>query len=331
MKVLVAGIGGIGGWLAGTLARGGADVTLYARGLTLARLREDGLRLIGSDGEERFRLPVWDGAGSPASIPDVVLICSKAQDVGAVAQGLASALAHGPAVSAVVNGLPWWFLDGLNAPLAKRDLESIDPGGRARAAFSGLKAIGAVVHASSHAVEPGVIRLNKQDRLILGDPDGGLSPAIQDLARLCEAGGLSCPVTPDIRTEIWIKLWGNMSVNPPSALTGLSTGPLHELPETLTLIKDLMREFDAVGQKLGLRLPMSIDERIEVTRFLGDFRPSMLVDAQAGRTLELDAVLGCIVELAELLGGMPIPASRAVYALAKGLNRRFELARGEDR
>lgn len=326
MKVLVAGIGGIGGWLAGALARGGADVTLLARGMTLARLREDGLRLILEEREERFALPTWDGAGT-APETDMLLVCTKAQDVGTIADFLAPVVAQRPRISAVVNGLPWWFLDGLDAPVASPHLESIDPGGRARKAFAELAPIGSVVHASSHAIEPGVIRVNKQDRFILGDPDGGRSKEMSELARLCEAGGLSAPIVDNIRTEIWIKLWGNMSVNPPSALTGLSTGPLHELPETLALIKQLMAEFDAVGQRIGLNLPMSIDERIAVTHVLDDFKPSMLVDAQAQRPLELDAMLGCIVELADMLGDVSIPVSRTVYALAKGLNEHFARVR----
>ncbi len=328
MKILVAGVGGIGGWLACTLARGGADVTLYARGLTLARLREDGLTLLSGDMRETFRLPVWDGRETLAP-QDVVLICTKAQDVGDIAANIAQAFQqafqNAPRVSAVVNGLPWWFLQGMSAPLKTTHLDRIDPGGKATKLFAGIRPIGSVVHASAHSVEPGVVRIAKQDRFILGDPDGAASSETKELSRLCEAGGLSSPVVDDIRKEIWIKLWGNMSVNPLSALTRLSTGPLHEIAETRALIVSLMEEFDAVGRKLGLTLPMTIEERIGVTQLLGDFRPSMLVDVELGRRLEIEAMLGCIVEIAGLLG-IDIPASRVVYALTKGLDFKLSQA-----
>ncbi|MDP4593369.1 MAG: 2-dehydropantoate 2-reductase [Beijerinckiaceae bacterium] len=325
MKILVAGIGGIGGWLAGTLARGGADVTLYARGLTLARLREDGLVVQSGEKSERFRLPVWDGQKSLAA-QDMVLICVKAQDFGAIAETIAPVFFGKPRVSAVVNGLPYWFLDGLDTPFGNRNLETIDPGGKARKVLDGIKPLGSVVHGSAAAIEPGVIRIAKVDRFIIGEPDGRASEEASALAGLCEAGGVSAPVVDNIRTEIWAKLWGNMSVNPLSALTQLTTTPLHTIPETRALIVSLMEEFELIGKRLGLRLPMGVEERIAVTEFLGDFRTSMLADLQAGRRLETDGIMGCIIELADRLGE-DAPSCRAVYAMIKGLDHALSVGR----
>ena len=146
------------------------------------------------------------------------------------------------------------------------------------------------------------------------------------LAGLCEAGGVSAPVVDNIRTEIWAKLWGNMSVNPLSALTQLTTTPLHTIPETRALIVSLMEEFELIGKRLGLRLPMGVEERIAVTEFLGDFRTSMLADLQAGRRLETDGIMGCIIELADRLGE-DAPSCRAVYAMIKGLDHALSVGR----
>lgn len=318
MKILVAGIGGIGGWLAGTLARGGGDVTLFARGASLERLRENGLTVQSGDNSETFSLPVWDGKETLGG-QDLILACMKSQDFPAMAEVLKPAFAGDPRVSAVVNGMPYWFLDGLDAPFKNRNLACIDPGNRARKALGAIKPLGTVVHGSAAAIEPGVIRVAKMDRFLIGEPDGATSDIARELARICEAGGASAPVVDNIRTEIWAKLWGNMSVNPISALTQLTTTPIHEMAETRALIVSMMEEFAALGNKIGVGLPMGVQERIEVTEFLGDFRPSMLADLQYGRRLETEGILGCVVEVADRLD-YPIPSCRAVYALMKGLD-----------
>lgn len=318
MKILVAGVGGIGGWLAGTLARGGADVTLHARGLTRARLLEDGLRLAGDAEEDVFRLPVWNGRETPEAF-DMVVVAVKAHDVPAIAESIAPALSGKPSIMAAINGLPYWFLQGFGGPLADSQLETVDPGGVAGQLFAGCPVVGAVVHASCHAVEPGVVKVVKADRLILGDPLGNNEAFVREVASTGEAGGLSCPVVGNIREEVWAKLWGNMNMNPVSALTHLSATPILDIPETRQLVVDMMEEFDLIGQRIGLTLPMDIEQRIEVTRVLGDFRTSMLVDREAGRRLEHEGILGCVIELAQKLDEA-VPASRAVYALTKGLD-----------
>jgi 2-dehydropantoate 2-reductase len=317
MRVLVIGAGAVGGWLAGVLARGGAEVALLARGPTLAAIRADGLVLIDGKRRQTFRPAASDtGAGLPR--PDAVVLAVKTYAFADAAAAAALALHHGPLLVTAMNGLPWWFLDRAKGPLRGAQLQSIDPHGRAAELLAPARPVGAVVHASARVEAPGVVHVVATDRLILGEPDGVASPATAELARLVAAGGVACPVTPDIRTEIWAKLWGNASMNPVSAIVRRSAHGLLADPRLSELLRDLMQEFARVGNRLGVELPMSVDERLAVTAKLGDFRTSMLADAEAGRPLEVEGLLGVVVELAEKLGE-PVPASRAVYALARGI------------
>lgn len=321
MRVLVIGAGAVGGWLATTLARGGAEVAVLARGATLRAIREAGVIELKGERREVFKLPASDRA-EELPRPDAVILAVKTYGFAdAVAWG-GHAFAHGPLVVTAMNGLPWWFLDGLEGPLENQRLESVDPGGKAATLLGDARPVGAVVHASMRAEGPGVIRVPAVDRLILGEPGGNVSRETLALGKLVESGGVPAPVTDHIRLEIWTKLWGNMNMNPVSALTRLTANGIFGEPYLQHLVRDMMTEFVAVGRRLGLELPMSVDERLVVTRRLGDFRTSMLNDAEAGRPLEVEGLLGVVVELAERLGE-PVPASRAVYALARGLNRRL--------
>ncbi len=322
VRVLVIGTGAVGGWLAGALARGGAEVALLARGARLAALREHGLALSEGERREQFVLPASDRA-EDLPRPDAVILAVKTHGFAeAVAWGAPafSGSPHGPLVVTAMNGLPWWFLDGLAGPLAGQRLESVDPGGAAAARLTGARPVGAVVHASMRAERPGEVHVGAVDRLILGEPGGAASRETQELGVLVRAGGVNCIVTPEIRLEIWAKLWGNMNMNPVSALTRLTANGIFGEPRLVELVHDMMGEHVRVGERLGLWLPMTVDERLGVTRRLGDFRTSMLNDLEAGGPLEVEGLLGVVVELAEKLGE-PVPASRAVYALARGLNR----------
>jgi 2-dehydropantoate 2-reductase len=319
MRVLVIGAGAVGGWLAGVLARGGADVALVARGRALAAIRADGLALVEGARRDTFRLPASDSAAD-LPLPDAVVLAVKTYAFAEAAASAASALRHGPLLVTAMNGLPWWFLERLDGPLRGARLDTIDPDGRAARLLGEARPVGAVVHASTRVEEPGVIRVVATDRLILGEPDGAGSPATAELARLVAAGGVACPVTAGIRTEIWAKLWGNASMNPVSAIARRSAHGLFADPLLSELLRTLMQEFVRVGDRLGLPLPMTVDERLAVTAKLGDFRTSMLNDAEAGRPLEVEGLLGVVVELAEKLGE-PVPASRAVYALARAIGR----------
>jgi 2-dehydropantoate 2-reductase len=318
MRVMVIGAGAVGGWLAGTLAKGGAEVSLLARGAALQAIRDRGLVLVEGERRQGFPLPASDRVGDLLT-PDAVVLAVKTYGFAdAVAWG-APALAHGPLVVTAMNGLPWWFLDGLAGPLSGQRLDCVDPAGKAAALLAGARRVGAVVHASMRAEAPGVIRVAAVDRLLLGEPGGNASRETAELGELVNDGGARCDLTPDIRLEIWAKLWGNMNMNPVSALTSLTANGIFAEPRLLELVRDMMTEFVRIGDRLGLKLPMTVEERLAVTRRLGDFRTSMLNDAEAGRPLEVEGLLGVVVELAEKLGE-PVPASRAVYALARGIN-----------
>jgi 2-dehydropantoate 2-reductase len=323
MRILIVGAGAIGGWLAGVLSRGGAEVALLARGATLDAIRARGLTLIEGERRSIFELPASEAA-SDLPRPDAVVLAVKtyafADAAAATAPALRPGRQDGLLLVTAMNGLPWWFLYGIDGPLGDTRLDSIDPGGRGAALLADARPAAAVVHASTRAEAPGTIRVVGTDRLILGEPDGRTSTSTGELARLVAAGGVACPVTSEIRTEIWAKLWGNASMNPVSAIIRRSAHGIFGDPRLSELLRELMLEFARVGERLGLKLPMSVDERLAVTRKLGDFRTSTLNDAEAGRPLEVEGLLGVVVELAEKLGE-PVPASRAVYALARGIDR----------
>jgi len=318
MRILVIGAGAIGGWLAGVLARGGAEVSVLARGATLAALRADGLTLLHGDRPETLRLPASDRAAELGQ-PDAVVLAVKTNGFADAVASAASAFAHGPLVVTAMNGLPWWFLSCFVGPLENQRLEAADPGGRAAALLASARPLAAVVHTSARALSPAVIRVHAVDRLIVGQPDGKTSPATAAFARIVEAGGASCPISPVIRAEIWAKLWGNMNMNPVSALTRRTANGILGDPALLGLIRDMMTEFVRVGVRIGITLPMTVDDRLAITRKLGDFRTSMLNDIEAGRPLEVEGLLGVVVEMADKLRE-PAPASRAVYALARAIN-----------
>ena len=320
MRILVIGAGAVGGWLAGTLSRGGAEVAVLARGATLEAIRSNGLTLVQGERRESFKLPASDSVAELPKADAVVLAVKTHAFAEAVAWG-APAFAHGPLVVTAMNGLPWWFLDGLKGPLEGQRLETVDPEGKAAGMLGSVRPVGAVVHASMRAEAPGVIRIPAVDRLILGEPGEIVSRETIALGELVGAGGVACPIVPDIRTEIWAKLWGNMNMNPISALTRLTANGMLGDPRLLELVREMMGEFVRVGERIGIRLPMSVEERLVVTRRLGDFRSSMLNDVEAGRPLEVEGLLGVVVELADKLSE-PVPASRTVYALARGLNQR---------
>jgi 2-dehydropantoate 2-reductase len=290
-----------------------------ARGATLEAIRARGLALIEGSGERQvFMLPASDKAAD-LQRPDAIVLAVKTYAFAeAVAWGR-PAFAGQPLVVTAMNGLPWWFLNGLDGPLKDQRLESIDPGGKAAAMLGDVRPVGAVVHASMRAEAPAQIRVPAVDRLILGEPDGNASPETKALSQILVEGRVPSPVAADIRLEIWAKLWGNMNMNPVSALTRRTANGILGNPRLLKLIEAMMTEFVRVGERLGLKLPMSVDERLVVTRRLGDFRTSMLNDVEAGRQLEVEGLLGVVVELAEKLGE-PVPASSTVYALARGLN-----------
>ena len=320
MRFTIVGAGAIGGWLGGGLAKAGHDVGVLARGATLAALRRDGLRIREGDSESVHAVHADDDPTTLAGA-DCVVVGLKAQDVAGLAPKIAALLGPSSSVLTIQNGLPWWFLDG--SPLADRTLDSIDPGGATARAIPIAHAIGGVVHGSTRVEAPGVIRIAKVDRLLLGEPRGGGSDRLTALSAAFRDGGVNAIAVDDIRTELWAKLWGNMNMNPISALTQAGASDMLGNPLLRELAAGMMREMAAVGAKLALKLPMGVEERIAVTERLGNFRTSMLQDLDAARPLEIEPLLGVIVELAEAVE-VPAPLSRGVL----GLTRQLAASRG---
>lgn len=315
MRVTVLGIGAVGGWLAAGLARAGVDVRLCARGATLAALRADGL--VFSDGErtEVFRLPVTDDAAALRGA-DFLLLGMKGQDVPAVRGTIAALADEATRIVPALNGVPWWFTDGLGGPANGLTLECVDPGGALARAFPARRVIGCVAHVGSRVEAPGRIRLVKADRLLLGVAAGQDDAAPRALAEAFAAGAVPASAVADIRAEVWSKLWGNMSMNPLSVLARADLARLIDDRGTHAMMAMLMREMAAIGERIGLPLPGDIEDRIAVARRLGAFRTSMLQDMEAGRRLELGPIIGAVVELADRLG-LEIPAIRGVEGLTR--------------
>jgi 2-dehydropantoate 2-reductase len=293
-------------------------VKLLARGETLKAIQADGLIYEANGRRRALKL---EAAADPAAfgVADHVVVTLKGQAMPEVGPTLAPLIGPDTAIVSAMNGVPWWFLDGFGGPLAGQALESVDPGGRLKAQLPVSRVIGCVVHASAVAEAPGVVRLVGADKLTFGEPDGASTPRLERLIGACRDAGMNTLATADVRLDIWAKLWGNMSMNPLSALTRATTGRMLDDPEVNQLIIEMMIEMAAVGHDIGLDLGMTTAERMVVTRKLGDFKTSMLRDAEAGRALEVDGLLGVLVEMADRLE-RPVPFLRAVHGMARVLS-----------
>jgi 2-dehydropantoate 2-reductase len=321
VKTAIVGAGAIGGLIAAAVSRAGHAVSVLARGKTLDAIRADGIRVIGGDGNEASVSKV--GASDSAAelgVQDFVVVALKAQVLPSIAAGLAPLVGPHTVIVAAMNGLPWWFLHGLDGPLSGQSIEAVDPGGAVCAALPPAQSIGCVVHLSSSTDAPGVIRRGRGNRLIVGASHAALDAATQRFATALRDGGFDVDIAGDgcgnIRTEIWVKLWGNMNMNPLSALTGSTADVLLDDPFTHALVLRMMEEADAIGGKLGLATGMSAPDRVAVTRQLGGFRTSMLQDFEAGRALEIGPILGVFPELGRKLG-VPTPFCDAVLGLLR--------------
>ncbi|MGZ2745168.1 2-dehydropantoate 2-reductase [Burkholderia stagnalis] len=316
VRAAIVGAGAIGGLLAAALARAGMQVSAYARGATRDALNAHGMRVLDETGAPTsVALDASDDAAA-LGVQDYVVIALKAQALPGLAARLAPLVGPRTVIVAAMNGLPWWFTHGFAGPLDGVPLEAVDPGGAVSAALPPAQAIGCVVHLSASTDAPGVVRRGRGNRLIVGAPAPSLEGAASRLAAALAAGGFDVEVTPAIRTEIWAKLWGNMNMNPLSALTGSTADRLLDDPFTHALALRMMEEAAAIGVQLGLSTGMSAPERIAVTRKLGAFRTSMLQDFDAGRPLEVGPILGVFPELGRKLG-VPTPYCDAVLGLLR--------------
>jgi len=318
-RVTVLGAGAVGGWLAAGLARAGLPVSVLARGATLAALRADGLVLLQDDGQEVFRLAASD---DPRALPvaDVLLLGLKGHDLPGALPLIRRLLGPETVLLAVQNGLPWWFLQGFGGPAEGMVLEAVDPGGALARALPATRVLGGVAHVASRLEAPGVVRLVKQDRMLFGDPTGRHAMLLQALVTAFRQGGLPAEAVPDIRMEIWLKLWGNSNMNPLSALCHADIAAMLDDDGVRGLVLAMMREMAAIGTRIGLPIAQDVGERIAVTRRLGAFRTSMLQDLEAGRPLETGPLIGCLVELAAHCG-VPVPTIAGVHGLLRLLTR----------
>ncbi len=319
MKFLIAGAGAIGAYLGARMSRAGQDVTLFARGPHLRAMQAHGVRVKSVDDDFEVR-PKISGDLSEIGPVDVVFLGVKAHSLTQLAPQLKPILGPNTTVVGTQNGIPWWFFQGW--PGLDKDsyegmhLERVDPGGEIAAAIEPRRVLGAIVYFATEVVEPGVIRHTEGNRISLGEPDGTRSDRSHQIAEALIAAGLRCPVTSHIRQEIWVKLLGNVAFNPISALTGATLVQMTRDPEVGALVRKIMEETEAVGAKLGLELPITIDQRIAGAEKVGEHKTSMLQDLEAGRPIELEAVVGAVVELGERLN-VPMPHTRAVYACTK--------------
>jgi 2-dehydropantoate 2-reductase len=306
------------------MAHAGYDVTLHARGPHLKAMQQNGVRVTGA-GEDFTARPQAVGDLAEAGPMDVVFLCVKAHGVPALAPQLAPVLGPETIVVSTQNGIPWWYFQGLEGPFAGMRLERIDPGGVISAAIEARRVIGSLIYFATEIEQPGTIRHNEGNRITLGEPDGSRSERIRKIADALIASGFKAPVTTNLRTEIWVKLLGNVAFNPLSALTGATLAQMVRHPQVSGLVRNIMQETQALAARLGIEMPISIEQRMAGAEKVGEHKTSMLQDLEAGRPLELEAIVGSVVELGER-AGIEMPCTRAVYACAKLLVERRDAA-----
>ena len=320
MKLCVFGAGAIGGLMAAKLAaKGDVDVTVIARGPHLAAMQAKGLTL-RSDGQETV-IPVRAVASAAEAGPqDYVLVTLKAHSLPGAAEQMQPLLGPETAIVSAVNGIPWWYFHLLPGPWQGRIVQSVDPGGVVSRLLAPERAIGCIVYPAAEVPEPGVIEHTYGDRFTLGEPDGSRTPRIAALSEALIAAGFKAPVRPKIRDEMWVKLWGNMAFNPISALTTATLDVLIADDGQRGVARAMMLEGQAVAEALGVRFAIDVDKRIAGGAEVGAHKTSMLQDLERARPMEIEALLGVVVELAELVG-VEVPAGRTVLARVRARAR----------
>ena len=328
MRIAVVGAGSIGGYLGARLALAGEEVTFIARGANLQAINAQGFRLIEEDGTERVAHEVRAvRKTADAGAQDFVLLALKAQQVSALAADVPTMFGPDTAVVTLQNGIPWWYFHQLGGEFDGRPVKSVDPDGSIAAAIPSERIIGAVVYPAAELVAPGVVKVIEGNRFSLGEPDNGKSERVQRIADALARAGFKAPVSSDLRSEIWLKLWGNLTFNPVSALTHASLAAICRFPVTRSLAADMMAEARSVAEKLGVRFRITIDKRIAGAEAVGEHKTSMLQDVEHGRPLELDALLGSVIELARMTD-TPTPHCDAVYACTSLLGATLAAGKG---
>jgi 2-dehydropantoate 2-reductase len=319
MKFLIAGAGAIGAYIGARMAHAGYDVTLFARGPHLRAMQERGVDVKSGEGDFVAR-PRVAGSLEEVGPVDVVFLGVKAHGLPQLAPQLGPVLGPETTVVSTQNGIPWWYFQGFGGEWEGLRLERVDPGGVISSAIEARRVLGSIVYFSTEIPAPGVIRHIEGNRISLGEPDGSRSERCRRIAEALIASGLRCPVTTRLRHEIWVKVLGNASFNPVSALTRATLVQMARDPGVSSVIRDIMQEVEAVSRKLGMELPVSIEQRMAGAEKVGEHKTSMLQDLEAGRPMELEALVGAVVELGERVG-LPMNCTRTVYNCAKLLSQ----------
>jgi 2-dehydropantoate 2-reductase len=328
MKIAVIGAGAIGGYLGAKLSLAGEDVTFIARNRNLEAINARGFRLIQEDGTELHASGVRAVQRMAEAGPqDAVLLTVKAHQVRDVLPELRDLFGPQTTVVTMINGVPWWYFHRLAGPYEGRTLQSVDPDGFIAKHIEPERVIGSVVYPASELVEPGVVRVVEGNRFSLGEPGGERSERVEQLSQALMRAGFKAPVARDIRSELWVKLWGNLSFNPISALTHATLEDICRFGPTRELAASMMREAQAVAEKLGVRFKITLEQRIAGAEAVGAHKTSMLQDVEAGRALELEALVGSVVELGRITE-TPTPAIDAIYAATSLLGRTLSAAKG---
>ncbi len=320
MKVCVFGAGAIGGYMAAKLAgTGEAEVSCVARGPHLKAIQANGL-ILRSEGKTLVTHPRATDDARQLGPQDFVIIAVKAHSLPAAASSIQHLLGERTALVPAINGVPWWYFYKSGGPWEDTRLQSVDPGGKLWDLLPPSRVIGCIVYPATDVVEPGVIEHTYSNRFDLGEPDGSKSERAQTLSQLMIKAGLRAPVRPRIRENLWVKLWGNLSFNMICSLTRSPLDAVIANPETKALARKMMVEGQGVAEKLGVTLPLDVDARIAGAAEVGSHKPSTLVDLERGRPMEIDALLGAVVEMAHL-ASVPVPTCESVLALVRQLAR----------
>jgi len=317
VKFAIVGAGAIGGYLGACLARAGFEVTLVARGPHLAAMRVHGLRILEADDTSFTIHPACTDRLEAIASAETVFVTLKARSLPGMAEALASAAGTQSTFVFAQNGVPWWFFLGTGD---EAHLESVDPGGVIASSFPAERVLGCVAYPATTLVEPGVVRHIEGNRFSLGELDGARTDRVRSLASALVQAGLKAPVQARLRQEIWLKLLGNATLNPVSALTRSTLGDLLNDEGSRDLLRRLMLEVEAVGKAYGLAPELSVDRRLEGAARVGGHRTSMLQDVEAGRPLEVEALVGSVIEMGRRRQ-VPIPALEVVYQLTRQLNQ----------
>ena len=319
MKICIYGAGAIGGYLGAGLALNGADVTLIARGPHLAAMQEHGLKLI-KDGEERVAKVTATDDPAEAGPQDYVIVTLKAHSVPPIADQFAPLFHDETAVVWGVNGIPWWYFHGLEGDHKDRRIECLDPGGVLWDHMGPERMIGCAVYPAAEVPEPGVIQHVEGDRFSLGEPSGEKTERIQALSAALISAGFKAPVRPQIRNELWVKLWGNLSFNPISALTHATLETIGTDPGTREIARRMMLEGQEIGEALGVRFAVDVEKRINGAVAVGAHKTSMLQDLERGRPMEIDALVTSVQEMGRVVG-VQTPYIDAILALVQQRGR----------